>query len=159
MRILLSRLKGVHQVRRTLTGRALQDRLDHHAGVSGERVAIFDETSSWTYSRLATGSGRVARALADEGVAEENVAFLCGNDASYAVSQFGIWKSGNACVPLFKSHPTKSLGYYVDDSRSRVIIASKSYADKVVKGSHRKVSFVSQATEGFKISGVSARQR
>lgn len=135
MSIFLSRLKEVHQLRRPLSSLslALHDRLDHQARIRGESVAIFDDASSWTYSRLAAGSDKVARALKDERVEEGNVAFLCGNDASYAISQFGIWKSGNSCVPLFKSHPTKSLEYYVDDSRSRIIIASKSYADKVKK--------------------------
>ncbi len=40
-------------------------------------------------------------------------------------------KSGNSGVPLCKSHPAKTLDYYIGDSKSKILIATKNYVDKV----------------------------
>ena len=41
-------------------------------------------------------------------------------------------KSGNSGVPLCKSHPAKTLDYYIGDSKSKILIATKNYVDKVL---------------------------
>jgi len=131
MSVFLTRVKEVRKFQRSLSTLALHNRLDNLGKLRGESVAILDETGSCSYSKLVENSNLVAKALEDEKVQAGNVSFLCGNDATYPSIQFGIWKSGNCCVPLFKEHPSKSLQYYVDDSNSKVLITSKSFVDKV----------------------------
>lgn len=124
--LLLSR-----QSRCMSTINTIYSRLDAMGKKNEAAAAILDQNGRHSYGQLVDRSNIVAKALIDEKVFDENVSFLCPNDASYAVAQFGVWKSGNSCVPLCKSHPVKSLDYYLSDSQSRILITTKNYADKV----------------------------
>ena len=46
-------------------------------------------------------------------------------------SLWGIWRWGHVAVPLSKTQPTASLEYYVKDSDSVAVIATKELVDKV----------------------------
>jgi hypothetical protein len=54
-------------------------------------AAIFDEFGRHSYGDVATKSDNVAKALRDEKIVDENVSYLCPNNASYAFATFGIW--------------------------------------------------------------------
>ena len=59
------------------------------------------------------------------------MSFLCGNNASFVDALWGIWRWGNVAVPLSKTQPTQSLEYYVKDSDSVAVIATRELVDKV----------------------------
>lgn len=53
--------------------------------------AIFDANGRHSYRDVAVKSDAVAKALIDENIFNENVSYLCPNDASYTFATFGIW--------------------------------------------------------------------
>ena len=83
--------------------------------LKSDKVCIRDKFGEITYRKIDEQSDKVARALSKS--PNSNVAFLTSNNHQYTVSQFGIWKSGSACVPLCKSHPPETLKYYIEDSK------------------------------------------
>ena len=61
------------------------------------------------------------------------IAFLCGQNSGFLDALWGIWRWGHVAVPLSKTQPTQSLEYYVKDSESVAVIATKELVDKVRK--------------------------
>ena len=54
-------------------------------------AAIFDEFGRHSYGDVVTKSDGVAKALRDEKIFDQNVSYLCPNNATYAFATFGIW--------------------------------------------------------------------
>ncbi|GLV36366.1 Acyl-CoA synthetase family member 3 [Carabus blaptoides fortunei] len=59
----------------------------------------------------------------------ERILFLCPNDASYVITQWAIWISGQIAVPVHFSHPESVLQYYCDDSEANLLVTTLEYAD------------------------------
>ncbi len=98
------------------------------------KIAIRDSYGSHSYGDLQVKSGRIASALKSAIKGQNlgrNVAFLSDNNHHYVLAQFGIWKSGQACVPLCKAHPPESLKYYLEDSKSVAVITTSQFKDTV----------------------------
>ena len=87
--------------------------------LKSEKICIRDKFGEFSHQKINEQSDKVVRALskAQNSNSNSNVAFLTSNNHQYSVSQFGIWKSGLACVPLCKSHPPETLKYYIEDSK------------------------------------------
>ena len=102
-------------------------------GVTLDKVAIIDNLGSHTYRDIALKSSRVSEAIKTEnkGHQGQNVTFITDNNHHYTLAQFGIWKSGNACVPLCKSHPPDSIKYYITDSQAEILISTRQHVDTV----------------------------
>ena len=94
-----------------------------------ERAAIADKHGVHTYGDLARASRRLAARLP---TSASRVAFLCGNDASYALVQWATWRRAAVAVPLAKSHPLAELEYVIADSQANVVVSSEPiYHDRV----------------------------
>ncbi|XP_003800854.1 acyl-CoA synthetase family member 3, mitochondrial isoform X2 [Otolemur garnettii] len=99
----------------------------------GDRIAIVDQHGSHTYRDLYHRSLRLSRELCglrgcvSGDLCEERVAFLCSNDVSYVVAQWASWMSGGIAVPLCRKHPEAQLEYFIQDSRSSVVLAGQEY--------------------------------
>ena len=112
--------------------------VSHYVGIleRENKVAVVDQFGTHTYGDLSSRSNVVAnnvnRFLGSKGGSPKKISFLCDNDSSYINTLFGIWRAGHVAVPLCKTHPSKNLEYYVTDSESVAVIASKSQIDKVV---------------------------
>ena len=65
--------------------------VDEFCRHSGDVDAIFDENGRHSYADISAKSSVVAKALVDEKVFDQNVSYVCPNDASYAFASFGIW--------------------------------------------------------------------
>lgn len=61
-----------------------------------DRIAIVDEYGDYTYRGLFTSSKELAAKITEvlEGKTQERVAFLCPNNASYVITQWACWISG-----------------------------------------------------------------
>ncbi len=107
----------------------LIDRATSHAS----RIAIIDDTGQYTYHRLLSGSGAVARHLLDGAadLQEARVAFLTPPGFDYARLQWGIWRAGGIAVPLAVSHPPPELEYVIADSGAAVVVAHPDFADRL----------------------------
>ena len=110
----------------------------HYVSISERKnkVAVVDQLGTHTYGDLSSRSNVVAnnvnRFLGSNGDSPKKISFLCDNDSSYINTLFGIWRAGHVAVPLCKTHPSQNLEYYVNDSESVAVIASKNQIDKVV---------------------------
>ncbi|XP_032709653.1 malonate--CoA ligase ACSF3, mitochondrial isoform X2 [Lontra canadensis] len=100
-----------------------------------DRIALVDQHGQHTYRDLYNHSLRLSRELcrllerADGDLQEERVSFLCSNDVSYVVAQWASWMGGGIAVPLYRKHPQAELEYFIQDSRSAVVLASQEYLE------------------------------
>lgn len=106
-----------------------------------DRIAVIDKAGTHTYDKINTSSDLFANTIVQKlksaypnGVEGDvkTVSFLCGNDVSYVVAQWAIWKSSCVCVPLCASHPVSEIEYFVNDSRYAVFlqITTRDISDK-----------------------------
>lgn len=120
---------------------ALEARSDKSAPVFiralafGDRVALVDQHGHHTYKDLYCRSLRLSqeicrlRECAGQDLQEERISFMCSNDVSYVVSQWASWMSGGIAVPLYRKHPQADLEYFIQDSRSSVVLAGQEYVE------------------------------
>ncbi|XP_006860328.1 PREDICTED: acyl-CoA synthetase family member 3, mitochondrial [Chrysochloris asiatica] len=105
------------------------------APVFGDRTALVDQHGCHTYRDLYQQSLHLAReicrlrACPGGDLAGERVSFLCSNDASYVVAQWASWMSGGVAVPLHNKHPAALLEYFIQDSRSSVVLAGTDHLE------------------------------
>ncbi|XP_049720115.1 malonate--CoA ligase ACSF3, mitochondrial isoform X1 [Elephas maximus indicus] len=101
----------------------------------GDRTALVDQHGHHTYRDLYQRSLRLSqeicrlRACTSGDLGEERVSFMCSNDASYVVAQWASWMSGGIAVPLHSKHPATQLEYFIQDSRSSVVVAGPGHLE------------------------------
>ena len=99
-----------------------------------DKVAFVDCHGTHTYGNLSQNSNVIANGVKNiVGTKTSNkISFLCENDSTYINTLLGIWEAGQVAVPLCKSHPSQTLEYYVNDSESVAVIATKSQIEKII---------------------------
>ena len=101
----------------------------------GDRLALVDQHGGHTYKDLYSRSLCLSREIcrlrgrADGDLREERVSLLCGNDVSFVVAQWATWMSGGIAVPLCRKHPRAQLEYFIQDSRSSVVLAGPEHVE------------------------------
>lgn len=101
----------------------------------GDRVALIDQHGSHTYRDLYCHSLRLSQEIcrlrehAGRDFQEERISFMCSNDVSYVVAQWASWMSGGIAVPLYRKHPQADLQYFIQDSRSSLVLAGQEYVE------------------------------
>ncbi|XP_029422981.1 acyl-CoA synthetase family member 3, mitochondrial isoform X2 [Nannospalax galili] len=101
----------------------------------GDRIALIDRHGRHTYRELFNRSLHLSqeicklRGCESGDLQEERVSFLCSNDVSYVVAQWASWMSGGVAVPLYWKHPKAQLEYFIQDSRSSVVMAGQEYVE------------------------------
>lgn len=101
----------------------------------GDRIAIIDRHGRHSYRELFDRSLRLSQEICklwgcvSGDLQEERVSFLCSNDVSYVVAQWASWMSGGVAVPLYWKHPKAQLEYFIQDSRSSVVVAGQEYVE------------------------------
>uniref|UniRef100_A0A9L0THQ8 Acyl-CoA synthetase family member 3 n=1 Tax=Equus caballus TaxID=9796 RepID=A0A9L0THQ8_HORSE len=101
----------------------------------GDRVALVDQHGHHTYKDLYHRSLCLSREIcrlrecAGGDLQEERISFMCSNDVSYVVAQWASWMSGGIAVPLYRKHPQAELEYFIQDSRSSVVLAGQEYVE------------------------------
>lgn len=102
-----------------------------------ERVAIVDRFGSHRYEDILFHANVLTDKILDTfdvksgDMDGERVCLLCPNDASYVVGQWATWMSGGITVPLSPKHPVSQLQYFVEDSQSKLVIATEELAPQV----------------------------
>ena len=99
----------------------------------GEKVAIRNPTSQFTYKQLLTDSAALASTLlGDEAdLNEARIAFLAPGGPEYAIIQWGIWRAGGTATPLCLSAAEPEFEYTLTDSEANRVIATREQATKV----------------------------
>lgn len=92
--------------------------------ISPERIAIRHGDRTLTYEQLADRAEQLGAVLRRHGVARgDRVAYLGGNSAAILEVLFAALRIGAVFVPLNTRLATAELGYMLDDSGSRVLVA------------------------------------
>ncbi|KAF7269952.1 hypothetical protein GWI33_017042 [Rhynchophorus ferrugineus] len=97
------------------------------------KVAIQDVTGRYTFNNIFSEAVELSKSISSQldGKKGERILFLCPNDASYIVTLWAIWISGQIAVPLSPLHPENLLSYYANDTKSALIVTSSIYSKKM----------------------------
>jgi malonyl-CoA/methylmalonyl-CoA synthetase len=119
------------------------------AAAHGDRTAIVDDETGYTYRELSAAALRVAAALrgGGEDLAGARVAFMVAPGFGYAAVQWGIWAAGGVAVPLCVTHPAPELRYAIEDADPGTLIADAAFAAQlaVVRGGGRRLLLTGDA--------------
>ncbi|KAL1491116.1 hypothetical protein ABEB36_011760 [Hypothenemus hampei] len=107
----------------------------HNVKKYPNKAAIIDQTGTYTFSNIFIEAQVLSDKITQKvnGKLGEKVLFLCPNDASYVITVWAIWMSGQIAVPLSPLHPEPLLEYYINDTRSKLIIATTEYKKSLKK--------------------------
>jgi malonyl-CoA/methylmalonyl-CoA synthetase len=96
-----------------------------------DRIALSDDTGTYTYAHLLEGSERGAARLLDgtNDLDQARVAFMMEPSFDYVRVQWSIWRAGGVAVPLCLTHPAPELEHGLDTTSPAVAISSPSYAN------------------------------
>ena len=100
-----------------------------------ERVALRDETGSYTYKDIVKASNKTASALIgdDSDLKEKRIGFLIPPSFEYVSILWGIWKAGGIGIPLSLSATESELIHYLNDSKISLLISDKEGSEKLRK--------------------------
>lgn len=121
-----------------------------NAPLFADKTALRDCHGYYTYMGLFLSSRQFAHQITEllKGKEQERVAFLCPNDASYVITQWACWMSGQIVVPLSALHPEASLKYFINDSDSSLLITTHELAPQlagIAKSSGRQLMVMDEA--------------
>jgi len=97
----------------------------------GSRMAITDNTGSYSYAQLLLEARRIAAAIVHRnGPFPGPVLFLVPSGFSYVATQWGIWLAGGIAIPVHTAHPAEEIAYLVQDTGARLFLYETSFAEK-----------------------------
>ncbi|MDM7489136.1 AMP-binding protein [Rhodococcus sp. CSLK01-03] len=108
----------------------------HPANAVAFTVVEADLTATdLTFGELREQSTRFAAALADLGVEPgDHVATLMGKSADLVVALLGIWRRGAVHVPLFTAFAPPAIGFRLQASGAKVVVADADQVGKLAPG-------------------------
>jgi benzoate-CoA ligase len=91
----------------------------------GDKVAVIDDSGSYTYAQLAERIDRFAHSLGELGVRMEERVLLCMLDTvDFPTAFLGCIKAGVVPIPVNTLLTASDYTYMLRDSRARVLVAS-----------------------------------
>ena len=115
------------------TGTRLPDLFEVQVDLHPDQIAVECGTSRMTYRELDEAANRLARHLCLMGVGPETcVAFWLPRSIDVYVALLGILKAGAAYVPLDAEYPVDRIAYILENSKSRIVIATSEFANRLV---------------------------
>ena len=102
----------------------------------GAKTAVFDDLGSHTYRQLLSDSYQIASSLITNhnyysNNNNNNVSILTPNNSHYVRALCGVWEAGKVGVPLCPAHPHQSLQYFINNSKSNLVLTTQKLKDKV----------------------------
>ncbi len=95
-------------------------------------TAVTMAETSLTYHELNECANRVARHLADAGVADEELIGICVDRGIDTVALvIGVWKAGAAFIPLDPEYPEERIAFMVRDSGMARVITAPAYEERM----------------------------
>lgn len=118
---------------KTTSPKAIVTPIFRNAPLFGDRTALRDRHGYYTYMGLFLSSRQLAHQITEvlKGKEQQRVAFLCPNDASYVITQWACWMSGQIVVPLSPLHPESSLKYFITDSDASLLLTTNELAPQL----------------------------
>lgn len=109
-----------------------------------ERIAILDNSGSYSYAQLYADACTIARNLLQQGLKSgEPVLFLVPSGYQYVAMQWGIWLAGGIAVPVHIAHPVEEIAYLLEDTGAHLFIHSAALKDKAVAAAANTTSVIS----------------
>lgn len=95
----------------------------------GEKSAIRDQTGDYSFIQIYEAVKRLAIQISNHcsSASQSRVAFICPNNATYVISQWACWFSGQIAVPLNPKYPQDLLEYYIKDCDASLLIATPEF--------------------------------
>ncbi|MFF0189522.1 long-chain fatty acid--CoA ligase [Streptomyces sp. NPDC005244] len=112
----------------------LAEVLVESASTGGDRIAVRQDDTVLTYTRLNDMSARVAALLRDKGVRPgDRVALVMPNVSLFPVVYYGILRAGAVVVPMNPLLKAREAAFTLRDSGSRLVVAFPQCAQEVAK--------------------------
>lgn len=105
------------------------DALFHQAYQNPAKIAIVDQSGSYTYQELIEKARSLAIYILQdkEDLKEARVAYMVSPGLDYVAVQWGIWMAGGIAVPLCITYPFPSLQYVIEDTEAELILVGPEY--------------------------------
>ena len=132
--ISFSTLHGSSQQRQALP--CFLDALKH-----SNKPAIKDTDGLHTYEELFFKAIKLSKEISKFAKKGEFISILCPHSSAYVVSMWAGWLSECVVVPLSLKHPPAMLDYFLDDSKSEVLVASYHHLADQLKRSNKHVYY------------------
>ena len=92
----------------------------------GDRVALIDDSGSYSYAELQARTNKAGNALKELGVEEETRVMSCLLDTvDFPSVFFGTMKMGAVAIPINTLLTSKDYDFMLRDSRAKVLVVSK----------------------------------
>ncbi|MCA9126851.1 MAG: amino acid adenylation domain-containing protein [Planctomycetales bacterium] len=110
----------------TYSNLGLESLFERAAEANPERVALYYEDKTFTFTELQQESNWVAAQLRQRGITRgQRVGLAVGRNVDMLIGMLGILKSGAAYVPLDVHYPAERLRYIIDDAELSLILTEK----------------------------------
>lgn len=116
-----------------------------------DKPAVMERDRSVTYSELAARAGRVATALAEDGLeVGDRVCVLLDRGADAVAAYFGVLATGGIAVMLNPTLKPRQVEYALNHSGARVFLTSREILSRMhrVPDSSARLMEISEAAEG-----------
>lgn len=80
----------------------------------------------FSYNDILNDSDNLSKLIPND-FKNHNISFLCPNGYDYVKSMFAIWRSGCVAVPLYHLHPLEEMEYYIQNSKSKLLLCHSQY--------------------------------
>lgn len=119
----------------------------------GERLAIVDEKTSWSFDELCSRGAEVAAALRRDGVEEgDRVVLDLGNSPAFLTAYVGVVMASAVPVPIDPTASDETLSLILNDCEPRVVICESDFSARVSAASEGLLSLRSLYVRGASAS-------
>ncbi|CAF1076237.1 unnamed protein product [Rotaria sordida] len=110
----------------------------------GNKVALVDQSSSYTYEQLYSIARQFSHRLSSiiqqekstDNAIDTNsiqIGVLCPNDASFIIALWASWMIGATVIPLSLQHPPTLIDYFLNDAQCRAVIVGDNHSYDLIK--------------------------
>ena len=107
------------------------------AGRHGDGIAVKLDDAEVSYGFLDEGSARVAGLLAKHGLElGDRVGLMLPNVPYFAFVYYGVLRAGGVVVPMNPLLKAREVGFYLEDSGTKVVFAWHGFQDEATEGAN-----------------------
>ncbi len=118
-----------------------------------DKVAVYSQNESLSYSELDAKSNQLAAYLVEQGIAVgDRIGISLTREPQLLVALFGALKAGAGYVPLDPDYPDERLSFMIEDAGIKVLISEESLADDLPAG-NAKVLLIDQEWNAIAATG------
>lgn len=112
------------------TPRTLAQALDCATESFGDRPLVITDQRTYTYAEIQDRSRRLAAGMVELGVEPgDHVAMVMANYPEFVAVKFAIARAGAVCVPINYLYQARELGYVLDQSDAKLLVAMDRYGE------------------------------